>query len=214
MATGITDPSATQKSYLTDIILGSGSFTRKQILSEAGVSYTVVKADIDERGIGNRDSGDNAHELVLLLANAKADAILRRIGTDDNMKGKVLLTADQVVVCDNKILEKPITEEITRSYIKMYGSHPCSTVGSIVLTDISSGKRVSGVDSATILFDEIPQTVVNDLIAEGTVMQCAGGLMIEHPLVKKYIKRIDGSIDSVMGLSLNLYYDLSKQLLK
>lgn len=39
------------------------------------------------------------------------------------------------------------------------------------------------------------------LCGEGTVLQCAGGLMVEHPLVEPFIARIDGSMDSVMGLS-------------
>ena len=29
---------------------------------------------------------------------------------------------------------------------------------------------------------------------------CAGGLMIEHPLVAPHIARVDGALDSVMGL--------------
>ena len=39
------------------------------------------------------------------------------------------------------------------------------------------------------------------MCGEGTVLQCAGGLMVEHPLVEPFIARIDGSMDSVMGLS-------------
>lgn len=37
-------------------------------------------------------------------------------------------------------------------------------------------------------------------LGTGDVMWCAGGLMIEHPLVTPYITHIDGSQDSVMGL--------------
>ena len=52
-------------------------------------------------------------------------------------------------------------------FIDGYGRLPCSTVGSIVLTDIQSGKRVAGVDTATIHFDTIPQTVIDRLLEEG-----------------------------------------------
>lgn len=39
-------------------------------------------------------------------------------------------------------------------------------------------------------------------------MYCAGGLMIEHPLVSPYIVRIEGSEDGVRGLSKALLLNL------
>lgn len=43
-------------------------------------------------------------------------------------------------------------------------------------------------------------------------MHCAGGLMIEHELVVPYVTNIDGTIDSVMGLSKSLVSDLLNRL--
>lgn len=149
-------------------VLGSGSFTRKLILKNAGYTFSVIKADIDERAIGNRDDASQASALVLLLANAKADAVLPKI--PELFRKNVLLTADQVVVHDNRILEKPQNREEARRFIEGYSRTPCSTVGSIVLTDISTGKRVSGVGTATIYFDPIPSSVIEELLDEG---ECA-----------------------------------------
>eukprot|EP00981_Chlorochromonas_danica_P010410 scaffold3216_cov177-Ochromonas_danica.AAC.2 len=57
---------------------------------------------------------------------------------------------------------------------------------------------------ATIHFDQIPEEVVDRLLSDGQALHCAGGLMVEHPLLQPYIKRIDGTMDSVMGLSCEL----------
>ena len=38
------------------------------------------------------------------------------------------------------------------------------------------------------------------LIKEGEVLNCAGALMVEHELMKPFV-RIDGTVQSVMGLS-------------
>jgi septum formation protein len=46
--------------------------------------------------------------------------------------------------------------------------------------------------------------VVEALIEEGDVMWCAGGLMVEHPLVAPLVKKMVGPIDSVMGLPKDL----------
>jgi hypothetical protein len=54
---------------------------------------------------------------------------------------------------------------------------------------------VSGVDTAVIRFAPagLPPASVDALLAEGTCMRCAGGLMVEHPLVVPHITRIDGT---------------------
>eukprot|EP01035_Chromulina_nebulosa_P019659 gene19659-25574_t len=183
-----------------DFILGSGSYTRKQILKDAGYSYIVHKADIDEKAIGNRTDSFNVDKLVIEIATAKADNILNTINYSDG----ILLTADQVVLFNMKILEKPESLEQAREYINSYGNSFCQTVGSIVLTDINTKKRVSGYDTAKIYFEPIPSDVIESLIKEGQVLNCAGGLMIEHPLVKPFINKIEGSEDSLMGLSIDL----------
>jgi septum formation protein len=48
--------------------------------------------------------------------------------------------------------------------------------------------------------DPLPDATIDALLAEGQVMWCAGGLMIEHPLVAPLITRIEGTPDAVMGL--------------
>jgi septum formation protein len=192
------------------ILLGSGSSTRKAIVNEMGFEFEVVKADIDERAIGDRSSDIGVEDLVLLLANAKADAILERLS--DEQKTKVLLTADQVVTYRGKVLEKPLNENEAREFIVGYGTAPCRTVGSCVLTDPKTGIRVMGVDVATIHFDPIPEDSITKLIEEGEVYYCAGGLMVEHKLVRPHITKMEGTEESVMGLSPDLLAKLWDEL--
>jgi len=133
------------------------------------------------------------------LAVAKADTIIGRLTADQ--KGKILLTADQVVTHEGKILEKPLDANEAREMMQGYGRSPCSTVGSCVLTDTATGKRVQGVDVATVHFSPIPSETVESLIAEGEVFYCAGGLMVEHAQIRPCITKMEGSEDSVIGLS-------------
>ena len=202
------------------ILLGTGSSTRKAICTEMGFSFDIVKADIDERALGDRSTADNARELVLLLANKKADAIINKLENENsnnsntnspwysNLPSKILLTADQVVTHEGKILEKPINEIEAREFISGYGRSPCSTIGSCVLTNLETGVRVEGIHEATIHFNPIPESTINDLIAEGEIYYCAGGLMVEHALVQPHITKMDGSEASVMGLCKELVQSL------
>lgn len=134
-------------------------------------------------------------------------------------KEYIVLTADQVVTCNNQILEKPTSIEEAHTFIKQYGNHPPQTVGSVVLTHLPSKKQVSGIDISTISFKAAIQddceTLVEKLLGDDApILSCAGGLMVEHPFVKEYIVNIDGSEDGVMGLSKALVVKLLKELKK
>ncbi len=197
-----------------ELLLGSGSFTRKLILRENGFQFRVIKPDVDEKKLGNREIGSSPQELVTLLANAKADAILAMIERDTRLRENcnLLLTADQVVTYQGTILEKPVDNEEARRFIRRYSRSSCSTVGSIALTDLNTNKRVVGVDSSTIHFQQIPDDIIESIIAEGNCIHCAGGLMVEHELLAPYIERVEGSQDSLMGLSCDLLVKLLNEL--
>jgi septum formation protein len=202
------------------ILLGSASFTRKLILKEMGVSFVKCVRPIDEKNLGDR-SKDAPADLVLTLAKAKMDHLVKEIQAG-NCKDElphdgsewIVLTGDQVVTCNGKILEKPETIDEAREFVATYRTHPPSTVGSCVLTHIPSGIQVSGVDTATIYFsNSIPADLVDRLVELGEpILSCAGGLMIEHPLTKEHLERIEGTEDSVMGLSKDLVLRLLQEL--
>ncbi|EFN52790.1 hypothetical protein CHLNCDRAFT_26436 [Chlorella variabilis] len=162
--------------------------------------YEIAKADIDESAIRH----DEAHQLVLSLAHAKADAIRAKLQAAGNGDEGLLVTCDQVVLHEGQILEKPADEAQARQFIAGYARAPASTVGSVVLTDLATGRSWEGVDVAEIHFEPIPAASVDALIAEGEVYWCAGGLMVEHALVAPHVTHMAGSLDSVMGLAKHL----------
>ena len=204
-------------------ICGTGSASRRLILENAAYSFDVVKADIDERAIGCRSSGalPQAQELVMLLGHKKADAIMEALQLDPKWSSclqehsvdahQVLLTADQIVTCAGKVLEKPLNESEAREMLSMYSTNPCSTVGSLVMTDLRTGRRWERLDNATIYFSPLSDDCIHDMIEEGMCYHCAGALMIENPLMLPFIIRVEGSEESVMGLNTALLAELFEE---
>ena len=220
-------------------ICGSGSASRRLILEAAGFNFDVVKADIDERAIGDRSSGslESAQSLVMLLGHMKADAIMQRLKAEPRWRAcldatvaetqaqtedaeavsaprphRVLITADQVVICNGDLLEKPLDETEARAMLALYAQHPCSTVGSLVLTNLQNGKRYERQDTSTVHFKPRTEgtgaqawdTAIDNLIAEGMCFHCAGALMIENPILLPLIQRVEGCEESVMGMDTKL----------
>ncbi|KAK7346431.1 hypothetical protein VNO80_20950 [Phaseolus coccineus] len=183
------------------IILGSSSNARREILSEMGYEFTIMTADIDEKCIRR----EKPEDLVMVLAEAKADAIVQRLPTggrlEEDDSTTLLITADTVVVYQGIIREKPTSEKEAREFIKGYSGSHAAVVGSVVVTNLATGKRVGGWDSAEVYFLEIPDEVIDSLIDEGITFNVAGGLMLEHPLTLPFVDAVVGSTDTVMGLS-------------
>ncbi|XP_056850573.1 uncharacterized protein LOC108827662 isoform X1 [Raphanus sativus] len=193
--------------HFKQVVLGSSSIARRSILTDMGYQFTLMSADIDEKSIRKQ----NPEELVLALAEAKAEAIMQRIPDDDDIKETLLVTCDQVVVYENAVREKPSSVEEAREYIRGYSKGHTATVSSVVVTNTKTGFRKGGVDRVEIYFNEISEEIISKLIEEGTVLKVAGALLIEHPLISPCVKEMVGTIDSVMGLPKKLTEKLLKE---
>lgn len=177
------------------LILGSGSKGRQDVLKAAGYNFTVVTADIDERSIMQSDPRQRA----LSVAHAKADVLAQKI-----LEPVLLITADQVVVCDGVIRGKPENTDQAREFIRSYGKYPMETVSAVVVTNTATGKRAEGIDVARIFFHPIPENVIEEAIAIGRVLHCAGAMRCEDPPLSAFVSRFEGTKDSTSGLPLAL----------
>jgi septum formation protein len=161
------------------------------VLEKWGYEFEVMSADIDEKAI----RFDDPKKLTLALAHAKTDALLEKI-----KEPAILITSDQVVVCDGQILEKPADEKEARQFLQKYALYPAKTLTAVVVTNTKSGEMKDGVDIAQVWFYQIPEEVIVELIKEGDMFSRAGGFSIEEPLLEKYIKKIEGERESIIGL--------------
>ncbi|XP_071913513.1 uncharacterized protein [Coffea arabica] len=154
------------------IILGSSSVARRQILSEMGFEFTVMvhlTADIDEKSVRK----EKPEDLVMALAEAKADAIISRLKNTsylgENEQPVLLITAD--TRCLKGLSEK----------------------------NLLARKRLANISE--VYFHEIPDDVIDNLIEEGIILNVSGALMLEHPLTLPFVDTVIGTADHVMGLS-------------
>ncbi|XXG81409.1 hypothetical protein AAC387_Pa09g2053 [Persea americana] len=194
------------------LILGSSSMSRRQLLAEMGYQFTLMSADIDEKGIRR----EKPEELVMALAEAKADAIISKLQITDyknDTEPTLLITADQVVVYEGVVREKPSSKDEARLFVKGYSGSHTSTVGSVLVTNLKTGVRRGAWDKAEVHFQDIPDEVIEELIEEGVVLHVAGGLLLENPLISRFVEAVVGTADSVMGLPKELTEKLIQEAL-
>ena len=83
-----------------ELILASQSPRRKELLGLFGLPFVIRVADIDE----TMDKTASAYDEVARVSREKAMAVERA-------RGDIVVAADTIVVCENKVLGKPHSQE-------------------------------------------------------------------------------------------------------
>lgn len=185
------------------IVLGSASPRRKQILESLGFEFEVISPNINEKII--RD--ENPERLVIKLANAKADALVSKVGPC------ILITCDVVVVLEGKILEKPESPDEARQMLQSYGTKPVKVVAGVVVTNTRNNKRVEGVDLGTIFFRPFTEEMINEYIESGQPYDLAGGFAIQDPQVQPFVDKLEGELECIIGLPKKLTQNLLNRIM-
>ena len=83
------------------LILASQSHARKMLLTNAGISFEAVPADIDERLVQKNSGLSAPGEIAGLLAREKASFV------SSNNPGRYVVGADQTLALGNHLFSKP-----------------------------------------------------------------------------------------------------------
>jgi len=179
------------------LILGSQSANRKAVLERAGYVFDVMAADIDEKAVRH----DDWYHMPLLIARAKAEALLPRI-----QERALLITADVVTIWNGDLREKPRDTAETRAFLTSFSKspHPVECVNGLVVTDTGTRKRAEGTDVSKIWFGKIPDELIATLIGEGKTCDYAGGFTLLDPRMYECVSKLEGSYESVLGMPLHL----------
>lgn len=172
---------------MKEFILASNSPRRKELLTNAGYTFTVLPSDCDE----NVTETLSPQETVKELARRKAFAV------SESNKGKVVLGCDTVVAIDGKILGKPRSREEAITMMKTLSGRRHIVSTGVCITD---GEKTECFENTT----EVEFYPLSDETAESYVdtleyTDKAGGYGIQgYGCV--LVKGIKGDYFSVMGL--------------
>jgi septum formation protein len=180
--------------------LGSSSIGRKTVLEINGWPFILMHPNIDEKSIRTA----NNFELPQLVAKAKATAVFNALKEANREGEAIIITADTIALFKNNLREKPANIAEAKEFLSSYSNESVSTVSAVIVTHYPSGRQACDVDLATVYWDNISDNIVNSVTGRGEIMSCAGGFKIEDPDLNPLIHSVEGPLDSVMGLPLEL----------
>ncbi|MBR1736518.1 MAG: septum formation inhibitor Maf [Firmicutes bacterium] len=182
-----------------NFILASASPRRKEILSLLDIPFQVITSDADETVSPEL----KPNEVVETLSLRKAKAVLSTLANHENT---VIISADTIVVHNNKILGKPKDKEDAFHILSsLSGDVHYVYTGITVIAD-----KITTVSlSSKVFFSPLSDKEILDYIETGEPMDKAGAYGIQGK-GGKFIEKIDGDYYNIVGLPLNMLYSLLK----
>jgi len=183
------------------IILASSSPRRRELLSQAGIPFIVMPADVDEE---NAELYGNPEQKAEQLAYMKASAVAKKIG-----KGLVI-GADTIVVCAGEVFGKPADRTDARRMLTTLNGREHQVITGIALLDAAGGTSRIGHEVTTVRFSQLLPEEIEAYInseepfdkAGSYAVQGRGALMVDG---------IEGCYTNVVGLPLRKLYIMLKE---
>ena len=185
------------------IILGSSSPARKNICEKHGLVFDVVSADINEKAIRE----NNIRHLPITLAKAKLEVVRRKV-TD----AAIIICADTVIISDGELREKPESQRQLSEWLESYANLPIEAITGIVVYNTATKQYRETLDSASVLLKPLPSKLIEELVQREDFQYASGGIVVEIPALRPYIKKVTGNIETLMGLPGELTLKLINEL--
>jgi septum formation protein len=210
------------------LVLASASPRRQELLRNAGISFAVQPADIDE----SPRAGELPRECAERLAREKALAVWV------TRPQAVVLGADTIVVVDEAILGKPVDAADAARMLRQLSGRVHRVITGVCVVEAVDSRRLpvvsqseSRVESAQISYEilrtengelrtasettlvtmnELSDAEIRDYVATGEPMDKAGGYAIQG-LASRWIPRIEGDYSNVVGLPVALVYCMLRE---
>ena len=181
------------------LVLASGSPRRKQLLTDAGFSFTIETRPTDESFPADMPVDDVAE----YLARQKADQFRADLGD------RLVLCADTVVILDDQILNKPAdAADAYRMLRSLAGqSHRVRTGVCLLAPDAT----LSFTDETTVWFADLTDAEIDYYIRACHPFDKAGSYGAQDFVGLVGISRLDGSFYTVMGLPTHRVYQVLKR---
>ncbi|AZZ74377.1 septum formation inhibitor Maf [Pseudomonas sp. RU47] len=172
------------------LYLASGSPRRRELLTQIGVPFSAISADIDETPIPE----ESPSAYVERLARGKAEAGRRTVVSAQSF---CVLGADTAVVLDGKILGKPVDEADACAMLMMLSGKEHEVLTAIAVLE---GERCeSRVVRSLVRFRPISEDEAAAYWASGEPQDKAGGYGIQG-LGAVFVAGLNGSYSAVVGL--------------
>ncbi|MBK7106329.1 MAG: septum formation protein Maf [Ignavibacteriae bacterium] len=171
------------------LYLASNSPRRKKMLHSLGIDFHHISIDHEEIINKNHSPLKN----VKRLAGEKCKKAVSKI------KDGIVISADTIVVLNNKIIGKPINENDAKNILKNLSGKTHIVYTGFAICDAKSKKNIIDFEKTKVTFYNLSDKQIEDYVNTGSPMDKAGAYGIQDDFGALFVKKIDGCYNNVMG---------------
>jgi MAF protein len=187
---------------MQQLILGSSSPFRAELLAKLGLPFDAISPNINEQAL----PGESASQLVLRLSEQKAQAI-----AVDNPDA-LIIGSDQVAVLEGEILGKPGNHSNAVQQLRAASGKTVQFLTGLALFNSKTGEMQSIAEPFEVSFKVLTLEQIDFYLKQETPYQCAGSFKSEGFGISLFSKLNGDDPNSLIGLPLiRLILMLQKQ---
>jgi septum formation protein len=172
------------------LILASGSPARRDLLTRAGIPFTVQPAHIDEpTGDGFAEPRNYVHTVAWLKAAAVAA----------QTAAGLVLAADTVGWLDGQVIGKPADETDARRILTTLGGREHELWTGVVLWRRPDDLQIAWQELSRVHFKKLTAQELDAYLATRTWQGCSGAYAIQEK-DDPFVHLLSGSVSNVIGL--------------
>jgi septum formation protein len=178
------------KSLPYRLILASGSPARRALLEQAGYTFTILPANIDEP---TEASSDGPRGFVHRVAWLKAAAVAPQVADG------IVLAADTVGWSHGSVIGKPADEADARRILRLLGGTTHELWTGVVLWRRPDDLQVAWQERSRVQFKALSDAELDAYLATRQWEGCSGAYAVQEG-DDPYVRVVEGSHSNVIGL--------------
>jgi len=186
------------------IILASKSPRRKELLLKIVKDFEVIPSGFDENIINEKEP----ERLVEKLSQAKGEELFTRLKLKEDY---IIISSDTIVFFNNKILGKPKDKEEAFKMLKKLqnNKHIVYTGLFVLINKPEKIERIVTYSKTEVYFRKITDEEILNYINIENTLDKAGAYAIQGK-AREFVKKIDGNIETVIGLDVEKLKNILK----
>ena len=176
---------------MTRIILASASPRRKELLEKIGLKFDIIPSNYDEKLVDNNFT----YEKIENLALNKGLDVAKNINDE-----AIIISADTVVVLNNKILGKPHSKEEAFNMIKELSGKTHEVITAIAMLDNRNNKQLIHSVTTKVTFREIELEEIEKYVSTNEPYDKTSAYAAQG-IAAIFVEKIEGCFNNVVGIS-------------
>ena len=172
-----------------NIILGSGSSRRRELLGMTGINFSVISIPVDE----SFPDSLKGSEISEYIVKNKSDAFNKSI-----KKNEIIITADTLVWFENKCLGKPKDKDEAKYMLKLFAGKSHDVITSVGFLTMNNFKILT--ESTSVTYKNLTHSEIDYYVENVNPIDKAGSYGIQDWIGMIGVEYVNGSYTSVLGL--------------